>query len=135
MTNTIYVDSNIFLNALLYDDKRAKKCKELLKEIGKKEKNGVTAILTWDEVVYVTKKFLGVEIGNSEGKKFLGLPNISLKKVDKEIIEKAQKIIETYNVGPRDAIHAATALVNNIKEIASDDSDFDKIKELKRIKP
>ena len=52
---------------------------------------------------------------------------------NKSILFKAQQLIEEYNLKPRDAIHAATALVNGINEIISDDSDFDKIKEIRRI--
>ena len=60
----------------------------------------------------------------------------------KEILEhqgeirekKNEEIIEKYNLKPRDAIHVASALTNNIKEIVSDDPDFDKVKEIKRKK-
>ena len=50
-----------------------------------------------------------------------------------EIVVRAHLITEKYNIQPRDALHAATALCNGATEIISDDSDFDKIKELKRI--
>ena len=48
---------------------------------------------------------------------------------------KAQKLIKFYNIKPRDALHAATALLQGSNEIISDDIDFDKIKEIKRLKP
>ncbi len=43
--------------------------------------------------------------------------------------------MSVYNIRPRDAIHAACALENNTNIICSFDDDFDKIKEIKRIKP
>ncbi|MEK6973865.1 MAG: type II toxin-antitoxin system VapC family toxin [Nanoarchaeota archaeon] len=42
--------------------------------------------------------------------------------------------IEKYGLKPRDAFHLAIMENFNIKEIVSDDSDFDKIKGIKRIK-
>ncbi len=48
---------------------------------------------------------------------------------------KAQKLVEKYKIKPRDAIHSATSLSLNINEIISEDSDFDKVEELKRLSP
>jgi predicted nucleic acid-binding protein len=53
--------------------------------------------------------------------------------MDKEIIHMAQKIFEKHDVGPRDSIHAASAISNGVGEIISDDPDFDKIKGVKRL--
>lgn len=128
-----YLDSNIFINSVLYNDEKAKKCKEIVLKIAKKEIIGVTSILTWDELVYVVRKNIGKEIAIKEGKKFLMLPNIIFVDANKNIIDKAQELISKYNLKPRDAIHAVSALINDINEIISDDEDFDKIKEIKRI--
>ena len=86
-------------------------------------------------MIYAIQKKEGREKALKEGKLFIQLPNISFLNATLAIINKAQEISEQYNLKPRDAIHAATALANGIKEIVSDDSDFDKIKELKRISP
>jgi len=40
-----------------------------------------------------------------------------------------------YEIKPRDAIHAATALENGIEIIVSYDRDFDKLEEIKRLDP
>lgn len=91
---------------------------------------GVTSVLSWDEITFIVRKFLGKEIAEMEGKKFFNLPNFIFVDAKKDIIIKAQKLSEEYNLKPRDAIHAATALSHNIDEIISEDEDFDKIKEL-----
>lgn len=47
--------------------------------------------------------------------------------VDKLIIVESLGIIENFNLKPRDAIHAAVMKINKIKEIVSEDADFDKV--------
>ncbi|MBS7646603.1 type II toxin-antitoxin system VapC family toxin [Candidatus Bathyarchaeota archaeon] len=43
--------------------------------------------------------------------------------------------MEKYSIKPRDAIHVAVALENNVTEVVSYDPDFDKIERFKRIEP
>ena len=46
----------------------------------------------------------------------------------------ALEFMEKYKLKPRDAFHVAIMENFGIKEIVSDDSDFDKVREIKRIK-
>ena len=71
----------------------------------------------------------------AEGRRFLEFPNLKFLKVDGPTVSRAQELISKYEIKPRGAIHAACALENGIKEIVSDDPDFDEVKELKRVKP
>ncbi len=128
-----YLDTTVFTYAALYADSKSNNCKNLLIKIGKNQVEGFTSLITWDELIYIVKKTLGREISIEEGEKFLKLPNLKFIDLNIKIIQKAQELITTYSLNPRDAIHAATAIVNNIAEIISDDSDFDVIKEIKRI--
>jgi len=130
-----YIDSNVFIYSLvasLNDDKTIF-CRKILFSIIRKEINAFTSFLTWDEVVYNLKKKLGRNLALSHGEKFLYFPNLNFIKVDRQTIILAQKLMNTYEINPRDAIHAATALTVGVKEIISDDKDFDKIKDIKRI--
>ena len=129
-----YLDANIFINAIFYNDNKAIKCKEIISKIVKNEMEGVTSVLTWDEVVYAIKRLIGIKKAEDYGNKFLNIPNLKFLNTDKDVIIQAQQLVTLYGINPRDAIHAATALKNNVREIVSDDSDFDKIKEIKRIK-
>ena len=134
MKATIYLDTNIFVYAAINNDLLGEKCRKILSDISENKIAAYTSSLTWDEVVYAIWKKEGKEKAIEEGKLFLQLPNISFFNVTAIIISKAQELIENYSIKPRDAIHIATAIVNDINQIASDDPDFDKIKELKRIK-
>lgn len=60
-------------------------------------------------------------------------PNLRILGVDEEIVKYAQNLIEKYNLKPRDAIHAASAIKNGAKEIITNDNDFDIVNELERV--
>lgn len=131
----IYLDTNVFLYPHIGNDSTSSACIKILEKAMSEEIKAATSVLTWDEFQHAIKKRLqdrekAVELS----KDFLSMPNITFFEANKEVIEKAQKLTEEYNLDPRDAIHASTALVNGIKEIISDDPDFDKVKEIKRIK-
>lgn len=128
----IYIDTNIFIESILRDNKE---CQIILEKIINKEVQGITSILTWDELVFILRKFIGKEIAISEGEKFMRFPNLIFVDAKKEIIQNAQKLIGKYNLQPRDTIHIATAIYAGIKEIISEDRDFDIVKEIKRISP
>ena len=134
----IYIDSNIFLNPILYNieiNEEAKRAEIFLNKLAKREISGITSILTWDELVWIIRKNIGKEDAIKKGKEFLVFPNLVFKKVSLSIINRAQDLFSKYNIGPRDAVHTACALENNAEIICSFDSGFDKIKEIKRIEP
>ena len=91
--------------------------------------------LTWDEVTWVTRRLFGVEKAAAQGASFLRLPNLRFLKVDSEIVSLAQTLLEKYSLKPRDGIHAATAIRNNIDQILSYDQDFDILPDLVRVTP
>ncbi|SMD31427.1 type II toxin-antitoxin system VapC family toxin [Picrophilus oshimae] len=134
MAETFYIDSNVFIFPVIYDNEKAIKATEILNKIENKEIIAYTSVLTWDEVVYIVNKIMGKADSVSTGKKFLNYPNLRFISVDINIIARAQKIVEDYNIKPRDAIHISSALSKNIHNIISDDSDFDFVHLINRIK-
>ena len=130
--NKKYIDANVFIQGIIRDDKRAK---DVIFKVANNDFTGVTSVLSWDEIVFVVRKFLGADVAKEEGNKFFKLPNFEYIDAKKDIILKAQKLVEKYDLKPRDAIHCATAIHLGIKEIISEDNDFDKVSELTRIDP
>jgi predicted nucleic acid-binding protein len=130
----IYVDTNVFVYAALNLKDISGDCLRIMDKIANNEIDVCTSVLTWDEFYYSVKKSLGADYAKSAGQRFLDLVNLEFLNANFDVVSLAQKLIERYNLGPRNAIHAATAITNGCKEIVSDDSDFDKVKELKRIK-
>jgi predicted nucleic acid-binding protein len=134
----IYLDSNVFLYPLLYDPEKvpgAAHCTKILAEVISGQRTGATSCLTWDEIVHVMRKLAGVQVAREAGKTFLEFPNLKFLPVDEETLDAAQSLAGRYSLKPRDALHAASALQSGIYEFLSDDSDFDTVKELKRISP
>lgn len=131
----IYLDANIFIYATLHMKQQAEGCIKILKEVVNGQTEACTSILTWDEYFHSIRKNLGVDYALTESEKLIRFLNLKFIDADINTIIFAQQLIKKYNLKPRDAIHAATAIVNKCDSIISDDSDFDKIKEIKRIKP
>lgn len=133
MKAMIYLDANIFVYAVLDDGKKGEFCKKLLEKVAFKQINAFTSVLTWDEVIYSLKKHVPIDELMRQSKEFFKFPNLVFLDANFKILKKAEEILFKYNLGPRDAIHVATALNNGVLQIASDDSDFNKVKEIKRI--
>jgi len=134
MKGTFYIDSNVFLYPILYNDlKESETAREILSEIELKNIQAYTSTLTWDEVSYVVERILGKTDSIEVGKKFLNFPFLRFIPVDDEIIRRSQVIREKYNLKPRDSIHLSCAIERNITEIITDDVDFDGIREIRRI--
>ena len=134
MKGTFYIDSNVFLYPVLYNElEESKEARNILSQIEEKNIQAYTSILTWDEVSYVVERTLGKTDSIEVGKKLINFPFLRFITVDDEIIRRSQVIREKYNLNPRDSIHLSCAIERNISEIITDDSDFDNIKEIKRI--
>ncbi len=132
----IYIDSNMFLNPILYkreENKEAKTSYNFLKRVINGEIKGYTSVLTWDELTYVVQKNISKSDALNKGQQLLLHPNLNFINTTMEIVKKSQEIIEKYNIFPRDAIHISSAVLNNISKIASFDSDFDKCELISRI--
>ena len=131
----IYLDANIFIYVLTGDTRRRESCLSLLRTVISGESEACTSFLTWDEVLYALIKEIGRKDALEESRKFLEIPRLTFLEVNPKIISMAQRLAESYQLNPRDAIHAATAIIQGCKEIISDDRDFDKVKELRRVSP
>lgn len=117
----------MFLNPILYNFEEipeAAKADLFLQKVVKKEVEAYTSLLTWDEFVWVIRKFLGQTTANEKGKEFLIFPNLIFDNVTHNLINRAQILMETYSLKPRDAIHLATAFQRQITEIITFDDDF-----------
>lgn len=134
MKGTFYIDSNVFLYPVLYNDlKESESARDILTQIEKKNIKAYTSTLTWEEVSYVVERTLGKTDAIEVGKKFINFPFLRFIPVDEVILRRSQFIREKYNLKPRDSIHLSCAMERNISEIITDDVDFEGIMEIKRV--
>jgi len=127
-----YIDSNIFLYAVLYDDERAQRCRKVLSEIVDGKLEAVTSVLTWDEFTHVVEKVLDRPSAVLEGERFLHFPRLSFQPCTPDVLIRAQQLRASTHLGARDSIHAASAMIAGAATLLSEDRDFDKISELNR---
>lgn len=128
----IYLDSNIFIIAALYSDKKGDRGRDVLREVKDGKKKAATSALTFDEVFWEIKKHRGRDAALEAAEAMLSMPNLTFLQVDAAVLWKALEAIKKYNLHPRDAIHFACAVQQGISTIFSEGSDFDKIKEVRR---
>lgn len=131
-----YLDANVFAFASALTEESAAETvnsQKILTKVAKNKLSALTSVLTWDEVIWACRKNLSSVDALAKGNSILEFPNLKISEVTITVIKLAGEIAATYGLKPRDAIHAATAILNGEKEIITDDSDFDKVKELKRV--
>jgi len=93
-----------------------------------------TDVLVLDETIFISKKKYNVPYDVSI--KFIEasvLPYVSILSLGEEEYREAAKLIPVYGIKPSDALHVAVMLDNNIELIATEDKEFDKIREVKRL--
>jgi uncharacterized protein len=130
---SIYVDSNIFISPLIYElSSQAINSKRILSAVEKGQVTAYTSTLTWDELVWVVRRVLGRPDSIQAGEKLANYPNLRYVPASEEVIRSAQRLLSQYDVAPRDAIHAASAINKSVDALVSDDSDLDVVSEINR---
>ncbi len=132
MEEEAYLDSNIFLYPILDPGIKGEKASQFLEKVIEGKFWAATSVLTFDEVFWTAKKEGGHEDAVRAGEAILGLSNLRFLDANLDTIFKAFEIIKETKLDPRDAIHASSALLAGIRLIVSDDTDFDRVKGLKR---
>ena len=103
----IYLDSNVFIYAIINTQDLGVKARFLLEKVQSGEEKAQTSALTFDEVFWAVKKH-GKEPEIEARNALLNFQNLNIIAVTKEIALWALKLIKKYNLDPRDANHAAT---------------------------
>ena len=131
------IDSNILVYALNKDLPEHLSCKDLLIDIvNGNQLVSIPSIVFMESFHALVKAFNYEE--NEVKKRLIAIidsKNINVLDISVSSILLAFEIAEEYKTGGRDSLIAASLLENNIQEIFSHDSDFDKIKLIKRIDP
>lgn len=130
----MYLDSNVFIYAALSRGAEGEGCREITEMLEKGELSCAISCLVLDEVAWAVSKHRDFNTGMKVWSDILEIPNLKILSIDENIAIKAPSLMSKYKPSPRDAIHAALVVENAIGTIVSDDSDFDRIKEIRRIR-
>lgn len=131
----VYLDSNVFLYPILYDESsnpKSKRAANILRGVEEGKIKGFSSLLTWDEVVWVVWKLSGYEYALRASASMLRIRNMAFVSIDERIILRAHDLVERHRLKPRDAIHVSTALLIGEREMVSDDADFDGVNDVVR---
>jgi predicted nucleic acid-binding protein len=128
-----YIDSNIFILALLNTDEEGVKARKIISKISSGEQ-AVTSYLTLDEVMWKVKKFRSQKDAVNAAETMISTPNLLFITVDDEVMSKAIKAVKEINLDLRDAIHLGSMRKAGVTQIVSLDSHFDHVPQIKRIK-
>jgi len=127
-----FLDSTllIYLNAMTGDDRRALDMffRKLLNEAL------FTDLLVLDEVLYISRRNYKVpyEITLNFLRKII-LPYAKIIALEEEDITPMERYLTKYNLKPSDAIHLATMEKAGVTHIVTEDQDYDRVKEVRRI--
>ena len=131
-----FLDANIILRYLTGDiPSEALKCHRLFKDTSEGKETLFTNILVIAEVIWVLSseyKFARPKVIDGV-QKIINTPHICIE--DKKNVTRALDIFEAHNIDFIDACNAAAMLHKGIDSIYSYDKHYDRIKEIKRLKP
>lgn len=130
----LYLDANFFIFAILDYTEKGEKARKILKEIIEGKKHAQTSVLALDEILWVLRRNKKEDIRRKIIEDIYAIANLEVKAVSALIPLRALDFIEQYNLKPRDAFHCACMDEFQISAIVSDDADFDKVKNITRIK-
>ena len=100
-----------------------------IKIVKNKYLNSLLLMMLFSATVHMLILFyISVMTGN-----FYILNYFKILDINYEILKKMLEVYKNEKLDPRDSIHLATMQINKINIIISQDSDFDKIKQIKRI--
>ena len=133
----VFLDSNIFLRAILKDDeKKAEHCLKLFEKVDNSEITAATSMLVLNEILWVLE---GYKVGRKEIAERLGAiaaSNIKLLAAeDDNIALESLTYYKDLGVDFIDALNACVARKNKIQTIVTYDSHFEKLNFIKAAMP
>lgn len=131
---TCYIDTNIWIYAIIAHPKYGEKCKQILKKIEAKKLKAAISTQVLSEVAGVLYNKYKVKDTTSQLNAILSYP-IDIYIVHPDTIRVAAEYARDYGITPYDGIHIALAAENNITDIISADKELDKVELIRRIDP
>jgi len=122
----------VFIFAALNREAIGRRARSLIQRVNDGKEEAGSCALSVDEVIWVVGKHRSREDALAAGTALLSVPNLKLLPVNQDAVFSALTLMRRYDLDPRDAIHASTALMNRCTAIVSADPHFDPIVEIPR---
>lgn len=154
---SVFLDANAFHFYLRGPESAQKACTTLLERVEKKDIAGYTSTLVLDELIYkillkkVEEKYRKnpLQILQESPEEIsahsleirravdivVGIEALTVMAVEKYHIEEAVEYMGKYSILPRDAVHVSVMKSIECNDVASADSDFDRVINLNRWTP
>jgi len=126
----VYLDTNVFVLALLAKDELGNAAKRIFANLEKID--ATTCCLTFDEVAWAVSSVAGIQAAAEMCRTVLALKHLKVVPVTHGDIWDMTLEMEAFELRPRDALHLAVMRRLGEKSIVSEDEHFDKAK-VKRI--
>jgi len=130
----VFIDANLFIYLNTVVDPYIRELYENFYIDLLSKYKAYTDVLVLDELIYVSKKKYSIPY--SVTLEFINTiirPYVAILPLREEEFDYASSIIKDYNLKPSDALHIGVMKTNNIELIASEDTEFDKIRDIKRV--
>lgn len=128
----VFLDASflIYMNTITSEDR--KELDELFRRL--LEESLFTNILVIDETLYISERRFGFPYRITlDFIKEIVLPYTEIIPIEEEDLRLLEKYLLAYTLRPSDAIHLATMEKACVDHIVTEDEDFDKVREVKRV--
>ncbi len=130
-----FIDANIVMYAVGREHEFKQSCIAILRNIGDEKITAVTDTEVFQEILYRYFMIGKGKDGLETVRDFLVIVSDILS-VTKREVETTFELLKKYpDLPPRDHIHVAVMINNDIREIISTDKHFDQIREVSRVDP
>ena len=133
---TYFLDSTTLIHAIDKEAEYQKECLNIINKAAKGLINAASSLETLEETLFILSKLTSPETAIRVTRDYLKLQKIKKHEMTQIIFENALEIMENTPIKrPKDAINIATMLEQNIKNIISEDEDYDKTDLVERVHP
>jgi len=130
-----FIDTNILMYAHGKPNKYKNACLEIMHLISIDKIFGIINAEVLQEIFYKYFSIGQTKIGIEMARNALDIIHM-VWPIEKDDLEITLQLFKEYNfLNPRDSIHIASMIKNNVKEMISADRHFDKIEKVSRIDP
>ncbi len=126
----VYLDTNVFVLALLAKDELGDAAKRILANL--KKIRAKTCCLTFDEIAWAVSRVAGIRAAAEMCRTVLALRHLKVVPVTHGDVWEMTREMEALELRPRDALHLAVMKRLGERSIVSEDVHFDKAK-VKRV--